>query len=64
VKSKIGFLLSGPLSSAMNGSSASYTLNVITAQPNVEDLERFWKLESMGTSKDESEKSTSGILDD
>jgi transposase InsO family protein len=63
VKSKLGYLLSGPLSSTKNESSASYMLNVITAPPNVEDLERFWKLESMGICEDESEKSTSGILE-
>ncbi|XP_053388225.1 uncharacterized protein LOC128551403 [Mercenaria mercenaria] len=36
--------------------------NVITAPPNVTDLERFWKLESNGISEDEAETSTSGIL--
>ncbi|XP_053391234.1 uncharacterized protein LOC128554047 [Mercenaria mercenaria] len=62
LKSKIGYLLSGPLPVANKKSSASYMFNVITAPPNVTDLERFWKLESIGISEDEAETSTSGIL--
>ncbi len=55
MKSKIGYLLSGPLPVTKKQSSASYMLNVITAPPSVTDLERFWKLESMGISEDEVE---------
>ncbi|XP_060589357.1 uncharacterized protein LOC132744614 [Ruditapes philippinarum] len=38
--------------------------NVVTAPPNATDLERFWKLESMGILEDDTEKSTSGILNE
>ena len=47
VKSKIGYLLSGPLQVTKEVSFASYMFNVITVPPNVTDLERFWKLESL-----------------
>ena len=41
VKSKIGYLLSGPLQVAKKVSSVSYMFNVITAPPNVSDLEKI-----------------------
>ena len=37
--------------------------NIIAAQLNVTDLERFWKLESMTISENETKTSTSGILE-
>ncbi|XP_060554822.1 uncharacterized protein LOC132715774 [Ruditapes philippinarum] len=64
VKSKLGYLLSGPLPEVKNASSVSYMFNVVTAPPNATDLERFWKLESMGILEDDTEKSTSGILNE
>ncbi|XP_052820064.1 uncharacterized protein LOC128245883 [Mya arenaria] len=48
VKSKIGYLLSGPLPGKTQQPSAQYMLNVITTPPTTLDLERFWKLESIG----------------
>ncbi|XP_052777853.1 uncharacterized protein LOC128215181 [Mya arenaria] len=48
VKSKIGCLLSGPLPGKTQQPSAQYMLNVITTPPTTLDLERFWKLESIG----------------
>ncbi|MCG8033931.1 MAG: DUF1759 domain-containing protein, partial [Candidatus Thiodiazotropha taylori] len=58
VQSKIGYLLSGPLPMQSNQSNASI-FNVIAAthpQGELYDLQRFWKLESIGisTPKDES----------
>ncbi|XP_060569657.1 uncharacterized protein LOC132728064 [Ruditapes philippinarum] len=64
VKSKLGYLLSGPLPEVKNASSVSYMFNVVTAPPNATYLERFWKLESMGILEDDTEKSTSGILNE
>ena len=44
VKSKIGFLLSGPLPGDSKQNQNSM-LNVLTSPPDVTDLEQFWKLE-------------------
>lgn len=48
VQSKIGYLLSGTLPVSEQHSSTHCMLNVITSPPNYLDLERFWKLESIG----------------
>ena len=52
VRSKIGYLLSGPVSDAParnNKRQAEHILNVITSRMPEEDaLQRFWSLESMG----------------
>ena len=64
MKSKLGYLLSGPLPVANERSSAtaSCMLNVTTAPPSVTDLERIWKLESMGIPEEECDTSTCSIL--
>jgi hypothetical protein len=62
VKSKLGYLLSGPFPEVENTLSVSYMFNVVTAPPNATDLVRFWKLISMGILEDDTEKSSSGIL--
>ena len=52
VKSKIGYLLSGPItdtSTTSDGKTVQHILNVMTSHMPVENaLERFWSLESMG----------------
>ena len=54
VQSKIGYLLSGPLPvHTENSSITQHMLNVITSPPNPMDLERFWKLESIGITPEE-----------
>ncbi|XP_060570474.1 uncharacterized protein LOC132728821 [Ruditapes philippinarum] len=48
VQSKIGFLLSGPLPVTSSSKATNYIMNIITSAPDYDDLERFWKLESIG----------------
>ncbi|XP_053407993.1 uncharacterized protein LOC123531067 [Mercenaria mercenaria] len=62
VKSKIGYLLSGPLPDTSSKSSTQYIMNVITAPPDLYNLERFWKLESLGVSVQEETDATSDRL--
>lgn len=63
LKSKIGYFLSGPLQVTKLELSVNHMLNVITTQPIDIDLERFWKLESMGISSKKVQASTSHIMD-
>ena len=54
VQSKIGYLLSGPRPiNKENNKVAQHMMNVITSPPNPLDLERFWKLESLGITLEE-----------
>ena len=54
VQSRIGYLLSGPLPVHKEKRSITqHMLNVITSPPNPMDLERFWKLESIGITLEE-----------
>ena len=54
VLSKIGYLLSGPLPiNKENNTVAQHMMNVITSLPNPLDVERFWKLESLGITPEE-----------
>ena len=48
VQSKIGFLLSGPFTSTSSPPTTDYIMNVVSTSPSSEDIERFWKLESIG----------------
>lgn len=49
VKSKIGYLLSGPCQGAHSNKSNLAMMNVMVSHKNDEcDLERFWKVESLG----------------
>ena len=51
MKSKIGYLLSGPLSHSENLITNDYVLNITTQQPEENcDLQQFWAIESTGTS--------------
>ncbi|XP_052227388.1 uncharacterized protein LOC127842105 [Dreissena polymorpha] len=55
VKSKLGYLLSGPVHTGTTSKTTgkSHMMNVIaTRPPNASILERFWKLESMGVTSD------------
>ncbi|XP_053378498.1 uncharacterized protein LOC123533118 [Mercenaria mercenaria] len=58
VSSKIGYLLSGPLPSSPTNTPTTYIMNVLTSPPDVHELERFWKLESMGITPEEDPSST------
>ena len=49
IRSKIGYLLSGPLPVTSN-KTENYIMNVITRPPETDQLECFWKLESLGIS--------------
>ena len=54
VQSKIGYLLSGPMPiNKENNKVAQHMMNVFTSPPNPLDLERFWKLESLGITPEE-----------
>lgn len=49
VKSKLGYLLSGPVPSNSSPTSSTSILNVMISHKNDElDIERFWTLESLG----------------
>ena len=57
-KSKIGYLLSGPLSNSNHSESLNTSiLNVVTEHRQEQfDLERFWQIESVGVQPDSSEE--------
>ncbi|XP_052245580.1 uncharacterized protein LOC127854555 [Dreissena polymorpha] len=51
VKSKIGYLLSGPMPSTFHASADKHILNVLASRAQEHSiLERFWSLENMGIS--------------
>lgn len=59
VKSKLGYLLSGPMP-ANCSQTTHHIMNVLTCrQPDVHALERFWEIESAGTTPELPEKSDS-----
>jgi hypothetical protein len=54
VQSRLGYLLSGPMSNSTGYTTSASMLNILIQHKNEEyDLERFWKLESMGVTTDE-----------
>jgi hypothetical protein len=54
VQSRLGYLLSGPMSNSTRYTTSASMLNILIQHKNEEyDLERFWKLESMGVTTDE-----------
>lgn len=53
MKSKIGYLLSDPLQEQVQIARENYVLNIMTSLPYQDDLDRFWKLESLGIKGDE-----------
>lgn len=53
VSSKIGYLLSGPIPSPDTEVHDNHVLNILTATPAIEEIERFWKLESIGITPEE-----------
>ena len=56
-KSKIGYLLSGPLSNSNHSENLNTSiLNVVTAHQEQFDLERFWRIESVGDQPNSSEE--------
>ncbi|MES9974415.1 MAG: DUF1759 domain-containing protein [Candidatus Thiodiazotropha sp.] len=62
VESKLGYLLSGPID-ACNKSPATSMMNIMTAHSVEEvDLEKFWKVESLGIEKTEPEQSQKSYL--
>ena len=50
VKSKIGYLLSGPVH-AQNSDATEHVFNIMASRPPTDVLERFWTLKSMGISQ-------------
>jgi hypothetical protein len=54
VQSRLGYFLSGPMSNSTGYTTSASMLNILIQHKNAEyDLERFWKLESMGVTTDE-----------
>ena len=54
VKSKLGYLLSGPFNSSTPGRGSEHILNVMVSRIQEEEsLQRFWNLESLGIMKNE-----------
>jgi hypothetical protein len=54
VQSRLGYLLSRPMSNSTGYTTSVSMLNILIQHKNEEyDLERFWKLESMGVTTDE-----------
>ncbi|XP_053395751.1 uncharacterized protein LOC128555938 [Mercenaria mercenaria] len=64
VKSKIGYLLSGPMNHHSTPTHANYIMNVVTAPPTADDIDRFWKLESLGISADANDKAEANAMRD
>ena len=53
VKSKLGYLLSGPLPvRSSDDTTVNHMMNLTVSPPAVHDIERFWKLESLGITDD------------
>ena len=65
VKSKIGYLLSGPVDRSENkGSPTSSILNVMLShKPEEFNLEQFWKLESIGINSNETDEESDTFLE-
>ena len=61
VKSKIGYLLSGPIPGDSK-QTQNTMLNVLTSSPDAADLEQFWKLESLGILHDEKDSTNTEKL--
>ncbi|XP_053373003.1 uncharacterized protein LOC128546473 [Mercenaria mercenaria] len=72
VQSRIGYLLSGPLPVStykqlpvsVQGRPTHHMLNVLKSPTDPCDLERFWRLESLGISENEENKSTTTYQED
>lgn len=63
VKSKLGYLLSGPVMRSKVRSENYNVLHIITSHANEEiDLEKFWKLESIGINSKETEITDQAFL--
>ena len=61
VRSKLGYLLSGPLDTSTQGRAVTNMFHVSAQTTSTPDLEQFWNVESVGiTPKDES---TNSFLD-
>ncbi|XP_053390070.1 uncharacterized protein LOC128552995 [Mercenaria mercenaria] len=64
VKSKIGYMLSGPIIEADTREHIDHIFNVITSHRAEEsDLERFWSLESMGITTDPVDQKLTAYLE-
>lgn len=65
VKSKLGYLLSGPMPTMKDSTVPDDTLNVLVQNKKEEtDLELFWKLKSTGVTRDEFTKKGQVLLRD
>ena len=59
VKSKIGYLLSGPLHTGTSTNWSSTMMNILVAhKPDEMNLQKFWEIESCGTGKENDENMT------
>ncbi|XP_060568771.1 uncharacterized protein LOC132727352 [Ruditapes philippinarum] len=57
VKSKIGYLLSGPINSSKSSRSVEQILNVMVSHiPEDISIERFWSLENLGITPDDTDR--------
>ena len=62
VQSKIGYLLSGPLPTPTTETATDCIMNIITSPPDMYDLERFWKLETLGIQSEKDGESSEYLL--
>ena len=62
VQSKIGYLLFGPLPTPTTETATDCIMNTITSPPDMYDLERFWKLETLGIQSEKDDESSSEYL--
>ena len=62
VQSKIGYLLSGPLPTPTTETATDCIMNTITSLPDMYDLERFRKLETLGIQSEKDDESSSEYL--
>ena len=62
VQSKIGYLLSGLLPTPTTETATDCIMNIITSPPDMYDLERFWKLETLCIQSEKDDGSSSEYL--
>ena len=55
VKSKVGYILSGPVNGERSHSNASVMKVIVSHKTDDVDIEKFWKIEATGTEKLEKE---------
>ena len=62
MQSKMGYLLFRPLPTPTTETSTDCIMNITTSQPDMYDLECFWKLETLGIQSEKDDESSSEYL--